>query len=104
MQDLQNQPQPLDRSGTALPLRNDTMLGVCQGLGEDLRINPNIFRLLFGALIFWNVWIAVGAYLGAGLIVAASRYFFPPKAVAERSSEAAPGEAGNSEAEMQIAA
>ena len=88
----------------ALPLRNDTILGVAQGLGEDLGINPNFIRVAFCALMFWNVSVAIGAYLGAGVIVAVSRYFFPALRDIAQPEMATVAEASNSEAELQIAA
>ena len=88
----------------ALPLRNDTILGVAQGLGEDLGINPNFIRITFCALMFWNVAIAIGAYLGAGVIVAVSRYFFPARRHVAQTETAMAAEPSNSEAELQIAA
>ena len=88
----------------ALPLRNDTILGVSQGIGEDLGINPNFVRVLFCALMFWNVSVAMGAYFGAGVILAASRYFFPATRKVAASETALAGQASNSVTELQIAA
>ena len=34
---------------TALPFRSDTMLGVCQALGEDFGFHPNILRIAFAS-------------------------------------------------------
>ena len=103
-----NKNLPLDsneeRRSVALPLRNDTILGVAQGLGEDLGINPNFIRVTFCALMFWNVAIAIGAYLGAGVIVAVSRYFFPAHGKVAQAETAMAPEPSNSEAELQIAA
>ena len=93
-----------DARPVALPLRNDTILGVAQGLGEDLGINPNFIRVTFCALMFWNVSVAIGAYLGAGVIVAVSRYFFPARRTVAQLETAAVAEASNSEAELRIAA
>jgi phage shock protein C len=61
----------------ALPLRSHTVLGVCEGLGEDSGIPPILFRLAFAGAIFWNPAAAAGAYLGLGLIVLATRLLFP---------------------------
>ena len=88
----------------ALPLRNDTILGVSQGLGEDFGISPNYFRVLFCGLMFWNVAIAIGAYLGAGVVVAVSRYFIPAQKMVVQRETASVAEASNSQAELQIAA
>lgn len=62
---------------TSLPLRNDTLLGVCEALGQDFGINATWFRLVFIAPLFFAPLWTVAAYLGLGAVVAASRYFYP---------------------------
>jgi phage shock protein PspC (stress-responsive transcriptional regulator) len=57
--------------------RPDTFLGVCQGLGEDLGIYPNLIRLAFAALLFWNPVAAFATYAGLGLFVLALRLLVP---------------------------
>lgn len=74
----------------ALPLRNDTFLGVCEAIGQDLGINPNWLRVAFAPFILLSPMITLGVYLGLGAIVAASRWFFP---VESRSSKADTAEA-----------
>lgn len=62
--------------------RNDTLLGVCEGLGEDLGINPTWLRIAFAVPLIWNPVAAIAAYLAAGVIVLATRLIFPkPRAV-----------------------
>jgi phage shock protein PspC (stress-responsive transcriptional regulator) len=65
---------------TNLLLRNDTMLGVCQGLGEDFGFNPIWLRMAFGATLLVNPIAVVGTYLGLGVLVATSRLIFPRRA------------------------
>lgn len=62
---------------TPLPLRDDTLLGVCEGLGLALGINPNIPRIIFSALLLWNPLIIVGLYLALGLVVAVVYWVAP---------------------------
>ncbi len=62
---------------TPLPLRNDTLLGVCEAIGQDFGFNPLWLRLAFIAPLFFAPVQTVAAYLGLGVVVAASRYFFP---------------------------
>lgn len=62
---------------TPLPLRNDTILGVCEAIGEDFGFNPLWLRLAFIAPLFLQPMLTVAAYLALGLVIAASRYFFP---------------------------
>ncbi|HEX2803106.1 MAG TPA: PspC domain-containing protein [Sphingomicrobium sp.] len=64
---------------TALPLRGDTLLGVCEAVGQDLGVNPTWLRITFAALLLWNPEVVVIAYLGLGLVVAATRWFFPAR-------------------------
>jgi phage shock protein C len=59
--------------------RNDTMLGVCQSLGEDLGFNPNYLRVLFGALLIWNPMAVIAIYFGLAVIIALSHLVFPSR-------------------------
>ena len=68
---------------TPLPLRNDTILGVCEAIGEDFGFNPLWLRLAFIAPLFLQPMLTIAAYLGLGLVIAASRYFFPRAVVAQ---------------------
>jgi phage shock protein C len=57
--------------------RDDTFLGICEGLGEDLGINPDLFRVaMIPALFFFPVH-TLAAYLGAGILVLFTRLVFP---------------------------
>lgn len=67
--------------------RDDTFFGVCEGLGEDLRIPSNLFRVAFALGLFFSPAGAVIAYLGLGVLVLASRLIFP-KPRAARPAEA----------------
>jgi phage shock protein PspC (stress-responsive transcriptional regulator) len=57
--------------------RDDTFLGVCQGLGEDLRIPPNLLRIAISGLLFYSPPLAVAVYLALGIVVAATRFIAP---------------------------
>ena len=70
-----------EQAPTNLILRGDTILGVCEALGQDFGISPTWFRVAFCAPIFWNPVLVIGAYLGIGLLVAASRFAFPDRTV-----------------------
>jgi len=61
----------------ALPLRSHTILGVCEAVGEDFGFNPVFLRILFAASVMWSPMVAIGAYLGLGVVVMASRLLFP---------------------------
>ena len=95
MQALENQP--------ALPLRSHTILGVCEGIGEDFGFNPTLLRVPFAAIVLWSPMMAVGAYLGLGLVVLASRLLFPKaKPAAVDVEQAAQPVAANSGSERQL--
>ncbi|HEX6741050.1 MAG TPA: PspC domain-containing protein [Sphingomicrobium sp.] len=86
----------------ALPLRAHTILGVCEGLGEDFGFNPVFLRILLAAAVIWNPLIAFGTYFGLGAVVLASRLFFPrPKAAGPAVAAAG---VDNDERELPIAA
>jgi phage shock protein PspC (stress-responsive transcriptional regulator) len=74
---------------TNLLLRDDTMLGVCQGLGEDFGFNPIWLRIAFGATLLINPIAVVGTYLGLGVLVATSRLLVPRRATAAAMAEPA---------------
>jgi phage shock protein C len=88
---------------TPLPLRSDTILGVCEALGQDFGFNPIFLRIPFGALLLWNPLVVLSVYFGLGCVIAATRWFFP---VSERAapSRIPAQEAGNSEVEERLAA
>ena len=69
---------------TPLPLRSDTILGVCEAIGQDFGFNPLWLRLAFVASIFFAPMAGIAAYLGLGLIVAATRYFAPNKPASQQ--------------------
>ena len=67
----------------ALPMRSHTILGVCEAISEDFGFNPTFLRVPFAAIVLYSPMIAIGAYLGLGVVVLASRLLFPrPKAQA----------------------
>ena len=63
----------------ALPFRSDTMLGVCEALGQDFGFNPDWLRVALGSLVLWNPLGAFGIYLALGMIVALSRLMAPQR-------------------------
>jgi phage shock protein C len=69
---------------TPLPLRNDTILGVCEAIGRDFGFNPIWLRLAFIAPLFFAPAAAIGAYLGLGAIVGLINWFAPDKPAAEQ--------------------
>ena len=70
--------------------REDTMFGVCEGLGEDLGFNPLWLRLALTGFLFLNPAAAIGTYLAAGAIVFSLRWLFPNTRAAAAAETAAP--------------
>jgi phage shock protein C len=66
-------------SQTPLPLRSDTILGVCEAIGRDFGFNPLWLRLAFIAPIFFAPVATVLAYLGLGLVVGLTNWFAADK-------------------------
>ena len=62
--------------------RDDTMFGVCAGLGEDFGFNPNWLRVALGVLVLWSPLAVIAAYVAAGVLVAVSRLLAPNPRVA----------------------
>ena len=61
----------------ALPLRSHTILGICEAIGEDFGFNPVLLRIPFAASVIYSPLLSIGTYLALGLVVLASRWFFP---------------------------
>ena len=76
-----------DIKAAPLPFRNDTILGVCEAIGEDFGFNANWLRLVFAVAFYFNPALVVGSYVGLGLVVAASRYFAPKQVAAGQAAE-----------------
>ena len=57
--------------------RNDTMFGVCEGLGQDFGFNPIWLRLAFAVLLIPFPIPVMAAYAAAGVVVLLSRVVFP---------------------------
>lgn len=71
------------QSAQPFPLaRDDTLLGVCAALGEDLGFNPIYLRIGLGVALIWNPIVVIGGYVGAAVIVALSRLLVPNPAFA----------------------
>ena len=58
-------------------LRNDTIFGVCEALGQDFGFNANWLRVALCASLYFSPMGVIGGYLAVGLLVAASRLLFP---------------------------
>lgn len=61
----------------ALPLRTETILGVCEAIGQDFGFNANWLRVPFAALILISPMWVIGTYLALGVVVVLSRWIAP---------------------------
>jgi phage shock protein C len=74
----------------ALPLKAHTILGVCEGIGEDFGFNPVLLRVPFAAAVLWSPTITLATYFLLGAVVLGSRLLFPrAKAAASVPAEQA---------------
>ena len=72
----------------ALPLRDHTILGVCEAIGEDFGFNPTYLRVPLAACVLLSIKYAIAAYLVLGVVVLLSRLVFPQPKVQPASVEA----------------
>ena len=68
--------------------REDTMLGICESVGQDFGFNPNWLRVAFGAVLVLNPIAVIASYFALGLLVFASRLIVRnPRAVAAADAD-----------------
>lgn len=90
--------------------RPDTILGACEGVGEDFGFNAQYLRVALAAMLFWSPVAALGVYATIALAVLVSRWLYPnpspasETAVMPRSAESAPFWAENDERPAELAA
>lgn len=71
-------------------MRDDTFLGVCQALGEDFRIPPNLLRVAIAPLLVLNPLTTLAVYAVLGVVIALVRWIVPNPAKRVRPAAAAP--------------
>lgn len=76
----------------SLLARHDTLLGICEAIGEDLGFNPNWLRVVLAVTVFFSLGTAVAIYLAAGVVVLATRLIHrsPRKLMPQADTAAAP--------------
>lgn len=62
---------------TPLLLRDDTMFGVCQALGEDFGFNPNWLRVALAVGLLFSPMATVLGYAAMAPVVLLSRWLAP---------------------------
>jgi phage shock protein C len=81
----------MNDASTSLIARDDTFFGVCAAIGEDFGFSPNWLRIALAVALFWNPLATVATYVGAGALVALSRWLAPnPRVAAEAPAADAP--------------
>lgn len=83
--------------------REDTLLGVCEGLGEEIGVNPQWLRLAFALALFWSPAGAAVAYLALGVALMLFHWAFPLHRVAPVAEPAAAPLADNDDMEQPLA-
>lgn len=61
----------------SLIAREDTLFGVCAGLGEDFGFNPLPLRMLFAVSLLVAPVAVLSTYFALGAVVLVSRLAFP---------------------------
>lgn len=67
----------MEKVPTAPWARDDTLLGVCQELGEDFGFNPLWLRIAFGVALLFQPLAAIGGYVALAGIIALARWLVP---------------------------
>ena len=71
--------------------REDTLLGICQAIGDDFGFNPIYLRVALAVSLLWNPTAVFVTYLALGAAVLISRFVAPnPKRTTRAAAEAAP--------------
>lgn len=60
-------------------MREDTIFGVCQAIGDDFGFNPMWLRIPLAVPVVFAPWYSVIAYAALGMAVIASRVLFPDR-------------------------
>ena len=65
--------------------RNDTILGVCEAIGQDFGFHPNWLRVTLASLVYFAPVAVIGGYVALGAVVAISRWVAPDQQIAGQS-------------------
>jgi phage shock protein C len=68
--------------------RDDTILGVCQALGEDFGFNPFLLRAALATSLLWNPVAIISGYVAAAILIGVIRMRFPNPAAAPEAAPA----------------
>ena len=104
--EIHDAPPAVHEPEPALPFRSDTILGVCEAIGQDFGFNPTYLRLVFAALFYVNPLMVLGTYLALGAGVALARWLYPVSspAIAQPTEQIAGAAAVNEDSQSSLAA
>jgi phage shock protein C len=71
-----------DRNQPVFFGRADTLLGICESVGQDLGFNPNWLRAGFGLVLVLNPVAVIASYFALGALVLVTRLLAPAPKVA----------------------
>ena len=71
---------PTNQAQPNLLFRNDTILGVCEAIGQDFGFHPNWLRVALALAFYFNPVAVIGTYVALGALVAVSRWVAPNQA------------------------
>jgi phage shock protein C len=95
----------MDAAPTTVFAREDTLLGICQALGEDFGFNPTWLRVALAAGLLWNPSAMIAAYAALGALVLLSRLLVPnPRRVDPARPAASEAPAAAADEPLAIAA
>ena len=60
-------------------LRGDTILGVCEAIGQDFGFNPNWLRVALAVGIFFAPLAVIVGYVALSVPIAIARWAFPAR-------------------------
>jgi phage shock protein C len=66
-------------ASSSLINRPDTLLGVCEGIGQTFGFHPNLLRIALAVCLLANPVVVIACYLALGVAVAISRLIVPMK-------------------------
>ena len=71
---------PTNQTQPNLLFRNDTILGVCEAIGQDFGFHPNWLRVALALTFYFNPVAVIGTYVALGVLVAVTRWIAPNQA------------------------
>jgi phage shock protein C len=83
----------MQRSQPSLLARHDTFFGVCEAIGQDFGFHSNYVRVALGLGLLLSPLATVAAYIGAGVLVAISRWVYPARVANVEAQPVVPAEA-----------